>query len=199
MKAADFRDIVTMGVPVPDGEWERFIAEASEESFEQGDFLAREGQPVDCLYYLVRGIVRYFARAPRVDRGRRRNKADEVTFGFDYEGRFVTDAEGFYVEGASRTSIEALEAVDAIALRRDAILAAYERHPCWERIGRLHAELVVRRSRDKEWRIRMLSAEERYRRLVDEQSPLALRLPQFHLASYLGIAPETLSRIRGRV
>jgi CRP-like cAMP-binding protein len=52
---------------------------------------------------------------------------------------------------------------------------------------------------DKELRIRTQSAEERYAELVRTRSFLVARVPQYHLASDLGIAPETLSRIRARL
>lgn len=186
--AERFRRDLTLGVPVPDSEWQWFVATTTTAQLAVGDHLFREGEQVDQVWYLERGMVRYYLVAA----GR------EVTLGFDYDGRFATDVESFFGRGPAQTGAVALEPIAAIAMRREIVEAAYERHSCWSRIGRLRHESLVQRRADKERRIRTMTAEERYCALVEQRSPLVLRVPQYHIAAYLGITPETLSRIRAR-
>ena len=75
----------------------------------------------------------------------------------------------------------------------------YDRHPCWDRVGRKLLEEQWRRRQDKEMRFRSYTAEEHYRLLIQRRSPLIERVPLRHLASYMRITPETLSRIRARL
>lgn len=189
--ADELRSAVTAGVDVPPEEWREFVAEIRPVTFARGELLVTQGRPIDRAFFLRAGIVRYFAQS----RGRGR----EVTFGFDYEGRFSSDFDGFFRGVPALTSAEALEPIEAVAIPRAAMDAAYARHPCWDRVGRLMLQNALRRRADKERRLRMLTPEQRYRHLVEQGSPLATRLPQYHLAAYLGIAPETLSRIRARL
>ena len=75
----------------------------------------------------------------------------------------------------------------------------YERHACWERLGRKNAEnlALVKESREKE--LLLDSLEIRYRRFLKEFPGLADRIPQYHIASYLGVTDVALSRIRKKI
>ena len=73
------------------------------------------------------------------------------------------------------------------------------RHAVWRELSLRIAERELAHKIDKELRIRTLTPEQRYTELVRSNSYLVHRVPQYHLASYLGIAPETLSRIRARM
>ena len=69
----------------------------------------------------------------------------------------------------------------------------------WQKYGRLIAEKlyiqVARRSQE----LLLRTPEEMYIKLIEQQSPIISRIPQHYIASYLGIKPESLSRIRKRI
>lgn len=182
-------------VEIPDPEWAWFAGQVERREWAKGEVLVPQGRPAEAAYFLLRGLVQYFWEGPG---------ARDVTFGFDFEGRFATDVESFFSLEVServpaRRSVRALEDIDCLVLRRSLLELAYERHPVWDEAMRLSLQRVLLHRSDKEHRIRTLTPEERYSQLLEEDSPLAHRVPQYLLAAYLGIAPETRSRIRARM
>ena len=173
---------------VPDAEW-RFVApHVREVHIASRSHLLREGDIGSTIHFIVKGLVRNYQN----DDGR------EIVHGFDYEGRFSASYESLITNTPTHLNVQALEETHTLALPGRVLLNLYERHACWDRIGRKILEDASVRRHDKEMRFRRYSPEEHYRLLIARRSPLIERVPLRHLASYLGITPETLSRIRGR-
>lgn len=78
----------------------------------------------------------------------------------------------------------------------DTFESLYKRHRCWETLGRKLAEGLYIKKEMKERLLLMNTAEERYLQFLKEFPGLEKRVPQYHIASYLGITPVSLSRIR---
>ena len=123
----------------------------------------------------------------------------ELLRGFDFENRFVTAYESVLTGEPAGFSVQALEPTTTLAFSGDALRALYDRHPCWDRVGRRVLEAQWIRQADKERRFRVHTPEEHYRVLLARRSPLIDRVPLNQLASFLQITPETLSRIRARI
>jgi len=75
----------------------------------------------------------------------------------------------------------------------------YDRHPVWERIGRIKAERLAIQKEFREKEFLLDTAETRYRRFLKEFPDLTDRIPQYYIASYLGITDVALSRIRKKM
>ncbi len=185
---APFRSDFARGVTLPPEEWDWLADRVLRRTHARGEVLLREGQRAEELFYIEQGIVRIVARSGE----------DEVNLGFDCEGRFVTELESLRAGGPARHSVVALEPVRCLAIARDTLERLEGRHHGWRDVVRAHFEHLLARKARKEHAARTLSPAERYRRLVAEGSYLVRRVPQYHLASFLGITPETLSRIRAR-
>jgi CRP-like cAMP-binding protein len=173
---------------IPPGEWEFAARHLREARFAPRSHLLREGDVGSTIHFIVRGLVRNYQN----DDGR------EIVHGFDYEGRFVASYESLITNTPTHLNVQALEETETLALPGAVLLRLYERHACWDRVGRKILEDASVRRHDKEMRFRRYSPEAHYRLLIARGSPLIDRVPLRHLASYLGITPETLSRIRGR-
>lgn len=176
-------------VSIPEVEWSFLAARVARWGVPRGEPLLRQGERVDWLAFLAKGLVRLAHSSP----------AREVTLGFDCEERFVGAYDAFRQRTPAAFAIEALEPCVLFRFDRDLIEELEARHDCWRELGRRIVERSLLNKIDKELRIRTQSAQERYAELVRRRSFLVRRVPQYHLASFLGIAPETLSRIRARI
>lgn len=185
---AALREALCGELPVSDAQWDELVAGIRYREESKGATLLAQGDVARELWWIESGIVRYFVR--RGD--------DEVNLGFDREGSFSTDGPSLATSQASARGIDALTDVALWCLPGDHLSALESRDDVWRRVHLRQLEARSRHTADKERRIRTLSPEERYRDLVAKGSWLVTRVPQYHLASYLGIAPETLSRIRAR-
>lgn len=186
---ADIRAALARWAEIPEGELAYFAAQREPVALARGEHLLRVGDPVDRLYFIHEGALRvYYLDAE----GREHNRS------FAFEGRFYTNSYAFITHTPSHYAVEALEATALSAFPRAAVEASYSRHPCWERVGRVAAQENFIAKEEKEMHARIYTPEERYRRLQAAGSRLLQRVPLYHLASFLGIAPETLSRIRAR-
>lgn len=184
-----FREVFADLAEVPDEEWRFFWSHVQEQRFKAGAHLFREGKPARAIHYICSGLVRIYHNVDGA----------ELVRGFDYEGRFITIFESILTGDPSEVNVQALEATQTLWFPGAMLKHLYERHLCWERVGRKLLEQQLLRRQDKEARFRLYSPEAHYKLLLERKSPLVSRVPLRQLASYLQIAPETLSRIRARI
>jgi CRP-like cAMP-binding protein len=184
------RQLVHSLSPTPDEEWVWLEQQLEWREFETGDALFRLNGTDAGIHCVRRGLVRYYYLT---EDGRERNHA------FAAEGNLVGCLPVIAGSGPCNFTVEALEPTRTVFIPSPAVHEFDTRHECWNRFKLRLMEHVALRKAAREAELLTESAEERYRRFITQFGALAERLPQFHIASYLGITPVALSRIRRRI
>lgn len=153
----------------------------------KGDFLLQPGERCQHSFYVEKGLLRYYAVD---DRGK------EHILYFAPEGWLVTDRESICLGEPSEIFIEAMESSVIVRLDDDFISQLAQSNP---EFAEFNTRLLINHIRLLQDRVQQLlsdSAEERYLAFVKIYPDMMLRVPQWMIASYLGITPESLSRVR---
>jgi CRP-like cAMP-binding protein len=144
----------------------------------------------DEIGFVHRGLLRAFF----VD-----SKGNEITVNFAREKGCATHYSAFISKTPSRYSFQCMEPSVIVSLTYEHIQEAYERYPVMERYGRLMVEQVLKSQQKRIEGFLFATAESRYLEFVRENPDLFNRVSLSHLASYLGIERQTLTRIRQRL
>jgi CRP-like cAMP-binding protein len=180
------REALGRAVHLPAEEWQNFQESLSVKNFRQGQVLIGEGQVENHLHFLSEGATRSFFF----------KDGKEFTVDFQFAGDFVSAYYSFVTREPSPITIEALTDAEAVHIGYDALQAFYRRFPLGERTGRLMTKHQYAKRLKREMDLLSLTAHERYKELLEKNPALVRDLSVKHLSSYLGIQPESLSRIR---
>lgn len=151
------------------------------------EFLLRENEHCKHTFFVEGGLLRQYS----ID-----DKGKEHTISFAPKNWFVTDRESVYFNEASVYYIQALEDSEVVLIDEDFFLKLSKEFPSFTDFNN---RLLHNHIRHLQNRINMLlsaSAEQRYLEFVAMYPDILLRVPQTMIASYLGITPESLSRVR---
>lgn len=182
-----YRKFIAAYQPLTDQEWEAVSACLTRREIRRGDLLLRAGEVCRHVWFLETGLLRYFTLPDGVDR----------TKFFTVAPYCFTSQRSFATGEFATESIEALE---------DGVLWTMTRADAYRLFTIVNWNEFVRRlTQEVQYFTELIledlqnkTAEVRYRELLLSGDPLARRAPLRHLASYLGIAPQSLSRIRKR-
>ena len=176
-------------VSLSEKEWEIVISFIQLKIFSKGDILLRQNEVFSFITFLLSGSVIYYQLT---------DKGDEITTDFAFEGEWVTDNRSRISQTPSHLNIKAFEQTQAAMIQQNELEELFKQIPAMERVGRLLVEQAYLRIVQLSIDLQTLSAEERYQKLVAESPHAFQRLPLYHIANYLGIAPKSLSRIRNK-
>ncbi len=153
----------------------------------KGEYLMRHGEFSDSLYFVEKGLLRMYT----IDRNGR-----EHIVQFAPEGWMVSDRGSLYFGEETIFNIDAIEDSVVLVMRSDFFTELTLHYPQAVSANEL---LLQKHIRQLQHRITLLlgaTAEERYLDFIKTYPQLLQRAPQWMLASYLGVAPESLSRVR---
>mgnify|MGYP003644397605 CR=1 FL=1 len=158
-------------------------------SFKKGDILLREGQICRDSYFVIEGCVRKYYI---ID-------GDERTTAFYVEDESIASLQSYTNKTPANHYFECVEDCRLAVLNYEKEQELFKRVPKYEALCRMSMEGDFGEQQEALAKFITSSPEERYKHLLETRPDLLQRVPQYHLASYLGVKPESLSRIRKRL
>ncbi len=158
-------------------------------TFKKGEFWVKKGEFNADVMFVNKGILRSFFMKKDV----------EVTFDLTIENQILTSTACYSMGMPSLDYIQAIEDCDICMVSKVDLDCLFLQSKKWERLGRI---LYENYTVQQEMRVRSFvseTAKERYENLVKSKPQLIRRTPQIYLASYLGITPQSLSRLRREI
>ncbi|GAA0892065.1 Crp/Fnr family transcriptional regulator [Fulvivirga kasyanovii] len=155
-------------------------------TFSKPAVLVREGQYADRTYFIVKGC----ARAYYLKDGK------DITDWFAFENDFITAINSFFLDVPSPHFIEILEPGILLELSKDKVEQLSDKYHDFERLTKVVVTKTLLQLQQRVVSIQFETALQKYENLLKIRPDITQRIPLTHIASYLGITLETLSRIR---
>jgi CRP-like cAMP-binding protein len=169
---------------------ERFVAKGRSRVLEPGDSFCRLGQQVHEVGFIQTGIVRYLVTLP---------DGNESTKDFSFKGSFTLSFGSAAGQRPAQVAIAAVVRTELLVWPYQVLLDLYDSNIEWQKVGRRVAELLYVRKEQRELSFLLLDAEARYLQMRTQFGAQADAIPQYFLASYLGMRPQSLSRLKRRI
>jgi CRP-like cAMP-binding protein len=157
--------------------------------FKKGEHLLSEGEICRYIIFIESGLVRYYIN----------NDGTQQTHYFNKEGEFVCDYMSFLPQGPSNVNIQALEDTLVYQISAEGIQQFYRQVASGERFGRIAIEHVFVNVINQVVSFYTDSPDNRYLKFLSNYPDLVQRIPQYYIASYVGVKAPSLSRIRKRL
>jgi len=168
-------------------EWELLKDVVEEVTIKKNNFFLKENMICDSIAYVNKGVLVYYKTL---------DNANEVTTDFALEGEWVTNNHSRLNGSPSHLNIKAIEDSELLIVRQQDILSLFDKIPALERFCRILIEQAYVKLVQLSIDLQTLSATERYVKLLHTYPGILQKLPVYHIANYLGVAPKSLSRIR---
>ena len=160
-----------------------------EEHFKKNAVLLREGDVCQKLFFIAKGIVRFSKLSNGEDR----------TYVFRAEGALCNDLESFLQKVPSKNAITAIEPTTVLSITYENLQIFYNELRYGDRFGRLAIEQIFVQVVNLLTTFYSASPEQRYIRFAMNHKYLAQRIPQYHIASHIGVTPQALCRIKKKL
>jgi len=157
--------------------------------FEKGQFLVRPSQMVNQFFYLEKGCICYY----------REEEGEIKVLEFYTEDVFFTDLPSYVNQRPSSCYLKAIESSIVFSVEKKVVEASFTNSHQLERFGRLSMQEAFMKLFSRVERMNIRSNEERYLRLLEKRPELFQRVPHYLIASYLGMTPVGLSKLRKRL
>ena len=180
---------ITQFMPLSPVEAEEVAKTIKIKSFKKDAIILKEGQVAQLCYFVLKGCIRQYYLVDGV----------EKTTNFYTEGQPVTPYEGTFKRSPSKYYLACVEDTIVTTGTPEDEVAFFQKFPRLEPASRMAIEEELGKSQDALSAFILNSPEERYLNLLKTRPDLLDRVPQYQLASYLGVTPESLSRIRKRI
>ncbi len=152
-------------------------------------YLLEEGEICNFIGFIAEGSIRHFHL----------KNGHEKTFDISFENTWVTNFQSFTHGTSCLINLQAMENTTLLIIQKESLYKLYKQCSKYETLGRLMAEEAAQRATEIAMSLSSDKPEERFQQLLKKQPNLFQRVPQKYIANFLGISPESLSRIRNRI
>ena len=181
-----FKAYVEQWVSPSDDDYRQLFDVIRHQAFRKNTVIHQAGTVCNQIYFVTQGIARHYY----TDEGM------EGTTWFSCVGDVMTEFLGFISRQESLFSIVASTDVEALSVTYDDLQRLYAAGPVWNTFGRLTTESYLTRVITRNLDIQFKDARKKYEEFLQAHPDILNAVPLGQVASYLGIAQETLSRIR---
>ena len=157
--------------------------------YKKDEFFIKEEEFCDYVGFIDKGLFNYFYLINGIQHIR----------GFFFVNNFISNYPCFLLNNKSKVYIQALEDSSVTLIHKNDLFLLYEKLPIIQKLSRNIVENLYIEVSEKYESFFLKTAEERYLELISSRPTIIQRIPQYMIASYLGITPEGLSRIRKRL
>lgn len=175
--------------PMSDSDWEFFSSKLQEVKLKKNTPLLKIGEIENYVSFIAKGIVRLYI--PKVE--------FDLTFGFVFDNEFITGYDSLLTQSPSKYQVETLTETILWRISKKDLQEVYEKTDSGNIIGRKMAEKMFLIKSKRELSLLSKTAEERYIDLFSDRPILLQQISLKHIASYIGVTPQALSRIRKRI
>jgi len=180
------RKLISGIIPIKEEYLDVFFSKFKAVNYKKGNYFVKEGQISRYIGFIVKGCLMCVYN----------NDGKEFIDEFSLDNEFISAYASFITGTPADKDIICLEDSELLILSYSNLQELYEIDPVFERTGRLMAEMLFMNWQQRVKSLLLDNAETRYLRLTENRPDLIQRVPQYHIAQYLGVSPETLSRIR---
>lgn len=178
---------ISNDINLTSNEEEEFTGLLSVEKISKGKYLIEPGKLVTSEYYVVKGCLKAFYRD---------EAGEEHIIQFAVEDWWISDFEAFFSETSAKLHVEAIEDSVLLGLDKTALEILYKRVPKFERFFRIKTTNAFVALRARVLSTLQKTAKQRYLEFCETYPKIEKRIANYHIANYLGMKPESLSRIR---
>ncbi len=161
----------------------------SRKKLEAGEFFLSLGKISNQIAFIEKGLFRVYYL----------NDGKEITHCFCRENSIACSYRSLITQQPSDTAIQAVEPTEIIYFSNESLQKLYQQDPFWQQVGRIASENEYVTTECHNRFVTDLSATERYQEIMENDPELLQRVPLNYLATYIQVAPETLSRIRKKL
>lgn len=182
----DIKKLIIEEIGLSNSSYERLIEVTERFSLKKKDFLLQQGKVCTFIGFVEKGTLRSYIE----------KDGEEYTSDFYTDGSFTTSYRSFLTKEPSIGSIQALENSLILSLSKSNYELLLQESNEWYKLGKYIADTLFIRKCGKESSLLMDSALDRYKLLLRTFPHIEQHVSQYHIASYLGIKPESLSRLK---
>ena len=185
----NFKIALSKFINLTENEWLLFSESLIKKHYKKGEYFLKEGDLCNYVGFTDKGLFSYFYIINGVQRMR----------GFFYTNDFISNYPGFLLNNESKAYIQALENCSVTLIHRDEITILYEKIPKLQQLSKNIVESLYVDVSEKYESFFLKTAKERYLELIQNKPKVVQKIPQYMVASYIGVTPEGLSRIKKRI